>query len=115
MQPMNSPSDIAMNMPNASMMYSTFTPTFGNLSFQLAPSQTGEVNLSNGVMPYMSLEGLIYMQQVQAATNQTNTQGSQMTGQQNIQGALTFTDATGNLRMVASGGGQAQTSLTGGF
>jgi len=97
MQPMTSPSDIALNMPNASLMYSTYTPTFGNITFAIQPSMTGEVSNTFGTIPYMSLEGLIYMQQVQAATSATNTVSGNTTGQQNITGALTITDEAGNV------------------
>lgn len=100
MPPMDSPSDIAQNMPNASMMYSTFTPVFGNLNFQLAPSQTGEVNYSYGQMPYFSLEALLYMQQVQSATQPTNILPGQVSGQQNVSGQITVTGAAGNLQVA---------------
>lgn len=104
MDPMSSPSDIASNMPNASMMYSTFTPTFGNLMFQIAPSQTGEVSNQFQTIPYLSLEALIYQQQIQSATNAANTTGGQMTGQQNISGALTVSDNSGNVVAQISAG-----------
>jgi hypothetical protein len=104
MEPMNSSSDISQNMPNASLMYQTYTPTFGNLNFQIMPSQTGEVNSTFGTIPYMSLEGLLYMQQVQAATNDANTTSRQMTGQQNVTGALTVSDASGNIVAQISSG-----------
>lgn len=110
MPPMNSPSDIALNMPNASLMYSTYTPTFGNLMFQVAPSQTGEVNLSFGTIPYLSLEALIYMQQVQAQTSPVNTTGGAVAGQNNVTGAITQVDGTGNLRVAISGGGNSSVS-----
>ena len=114
MPPMNSPSSIAQNMPNASLMYSTYTPIMGNLSFQIAPSQTGAVNLSNGLLVSPSLEGLIYMQQVQSQTNQINTISTPVTGQNNVQGAITATDAVGNVRVAISGGGGNNSSV-GGF
>ena len=111
MQPMNSTSDIALNMPNASLMYSTFTPTFGNLMFQIQPSMTGEVSNTFGTIPYLSLESLIYMQQVQAQTSPTTVLAGQNTGQQNITGAYTVTDNANNVR-VAIG---ATSAATGGF
>jgi hypothetical protein len=37
------------------------------------------------------------MQQVQASTNAANQTGGQMTGQQNVSGALTLTDNSGNV------------------
>lgn len=100
MQPMDSPSDISANMPNASMMYSTFTPIFGNLSFQIAPSETGEVNYGFGTLPYFSLEALLYMQQVNNATQPQNVLPGQSTGQQNISGQYTVTGAAGNVQVA---------------
>lgn len=100
MQPMSSPSDISENMPNASMMYSTFTPIFGNLQFQIAPSQTGSVNFNFGSIPYVSLEGLIYMQQLQAPTQPSSIISGQHSGQQNVQGAITVTGAAGNVQVA---------------
>lgn len=104
MQPMNSPSDVALNMPNASLMYSTYTPTFGNLLFAIQPSMTGEVSNTFGTVPYLSLEGLIYMQQVQAATSVTNVKSGNTPGQQNVSGALTVTDQSGNVVAQISSG-----------
>jgi hypothetical protein len=111
MQPMGSPDEISANMPNASMMYSTFTPVFGNLGFQIAPSQTGEVNYSFGNVPYFSLEGLLYMQQVASATQPESITPGQHTGQQNITGQYTVTGAAGNVQ-VAIGN---STESSGGF
>lgn len=98
-------------MPNASMMYSTYTPVFGNLGFQIAPSQTGEINYGFGVMPYFSLEGLMYMQQVTAATQPSSILPGQNSGQQNISGQYTVTGPAGNVQ-VAIGSGTTQ---SGGF
>lgn len=100
MPPMNSPSDLSENMPNASMMYATFTPVFGNMNFQIAPSQTGEVNFGFGQMPYFSLEGLIYMQQVAAATQPETVLPGQSQGQQNISGQYTVTGNAGNVQVA---------------
>ncbi len=99
MQPMTS-SNLAANMPNASLMYSTFTPTFGNLMFQIAPSMTGPINFKFGTIPYLSLEALVYNQQMQAQTAPTQILPGQNTGQQNIQGQYTVTDNAGNQRLV---------------
>lgn len=100
MEPMTSPSDISQNMPNGSLMYQTYTPTFGNINFSIQPSQTGEVSNTFGTIPYLSMEALIYMQQMQAQTAPTSILPGQNTGQQNIQGNYTITDQTGNVRMV---------------
>lgn len=111
MQPMGSPNEIADNMPNQSMMYSTYTPIFGNLGFQIAPSQTGEVNFGFGNMPYFSLEALLYMQQVSAATQPSSIMPGQHAGQQNISGQYTVTGPAGNVQVAI---GQASSS-SGGF
>ena len=111
MQPMSSPSDLATNMPNASLMYSTFTPTFGNILFQIQPSMTGEVSNTFGTIPYLSLESLIYMQQIQAQTAPTSVLPGQNTGQQNVQGQYTVTDGANNVRISIG----SQSSSTGGY
>lgn len=104
MPPMDSTENLAVNMPNASLMYSTYTPTFGNLSFQIAPSMSGEVNTNFGLIPYLSLEALIYQQQIQAQTAPVSILPGQNTGQQNVQGQYTVTDNTGNVRIQMGSG-----------
>lgn len=99
MQP-NGNDDLAQNIPNNSLMFQTFTPTFGNLNFQIAPSQTGEVSNAFGTIPYLSLESLIYMQQMNAQMSPVNVMPGQNTGQQNIQGSYTIQDSNGLTRMV---------------
>ena len=98
MPPMSTPSDIALNMPNASLMYSTMTPTFGNLMFQIAPSQTGEVNYNFGMFPYMSLEALLFQQQINSPVQPSTIASGQHSGQQNIQGAYTVSGAAGQIQ-----------------
>lgn len=115
MPPMGSPSEISMNMPNTSMLYMAYTPIFGSTNFQMAPSQTGEVNLNNGIIPYVSIEATVFMLQIQSSANPMNTTGGQVTGQQNIQGGLTATDGLGNIRVAISGGGQNAPAISGAF
>lgn len=105
---MSSPSDISSNMPNASLMYSTFTPTFGNILFQIQQSSSGEISNTYGTIPYLSLESLIYMQQIQAQTAPTTVLPGQNTGQQNVQGQFTVTDNSNNVRVAI--GSQSTTS-----
>jgi hypothetical protein len=100
----SSTADLQANMPNNSLMYSAFTPTFGNLSFQISPSQTGEVSNSFGTIPYLSLEALVYMQQMNAQMSPVNVLPGQNTGQQNVQGQYTVTDQTGNVRVQIGSG-----------
>lgn len=91
---------LAQNAANNSLLYQTYTPTFGNLNFQLQPSMTGEVSDTFGTIPYMSLESLIYTQQTGAQVTPSNILGGQTTGQQNIQGSYTIQDSNGLTRMV---------------
>jgi hypothetical protein len=91
---------LAANAPNDSMMYQSFTPTFGNLNFQIQPSMTGEVSNTFGTIPYLSLESLVYQQQMQAQVSPTNIVSGQNTGQQNIQGSTTIQDSNGLTRLV---------------
>lgn len=100
MPPSNNSNDLSQNMPNQSLMYSTYTPIFGNLGFTIAPSQTGPVNYDYGQMPYFSLEGLIYMQQIAAATQPQTIMSGQHQGQQNITGQYTVTGAAGNVQVA---------------
>jgi hypothetical protein len=93
-------STLSQNIPNDSLMYQTFTPTFGNMNFVVQPSMTGEVSNTFGIIPYMSLESLIYAQQTNAQASPINLLSGQNSGQQNIQGQYTITDANGLPRMV---------------
>lgn len=92
--------NLAQNMANNSLMYASFTPTFGNINFQIMPSPTGKVSNTFGVVPYLSLESLIYQQQMNAQVSPTNIVSGQNTGQQNIQGAYTVQDQVSNTRVV---------------
>lgn len=90
---------LTQNTPNNSLMFATYTPTFGNMSFQIMPSQTGRVSNTFGTIPYLSLESLVYMQQMNAQISPTNVMSGQNGGQQNIQGSLTVQDSFGNARL----------------
>lgn len=98
MQPQNN--TLAANTDNAAQMLQTFTPTFGNLNFTIAPSMTGEVSNTFGTIPYLSLESLIYAQQTGAQIDPGKLLGGQSSGQQNIQGSYTIQDGAGLTRMV---------------
>lgn len=87
-----------------SLMFSTFTPTFGNILFQIQPSMSGEVSNTFGTIPYLSLESLIYQQQIQAQTAPVSILPGQNTGQQNVQGSYTVTDSANNVRVQIGSG-----------
>ena len=101
----DSPSDLAVNMPNASLMFASYTPTFGNLNFQIAPSMSGEVSNTFGTIPYLSLEALIYNQQIQSQTNLANTTSTKITGTQTVTGNISVVNSQGN-QTVQIGSGQ---------
>lgn len=98
MQPSSSNSNLAANTTGD--MYQMYTATFGNVNFQIQPSMTGEVSNTFGTVPYLSLESVIYAQQMQAQVSPTNIVSGQNTGTQNIQGSTTIQDSNGLNRMV---------------
>jgi len=92
-------SALSQNVPNESMMSMTYTPTFGNVSFQIMPSASGKVSNDFGTIPYLSLESVVYLQQMTAQVSPTNIVSGQNSGQQNIQGAVTVQDSLSNTRV----------------
>ena len=98
MQPSSQSSNLAANTTGA--MVEMYTATFGNMNFMIQPSQTGEVSNTFGVIPYVSLESVIYAQANGAQMNPTNLLSGQNSGQQNIQGQYTIQDNNGLTRMV---------------
>lgn len=98
MQPDTNTSNLAQNTSGAP--YEMYTSTFGNMNFAVAPSMTGEVSNTFGTIPYVSLESVIYAQQMQAQISPTNIVSGQNTGQQNIQGSTTVQDSNGLPRLV---------------
>lgn len=91
--------NIAQNVANNSLLYSSMTPIFGNMNFQIMPSLTGPVSNTYGVIPYMSLESIIFTQQQQGQTDPTQILSGQQQGSQNIQGSLSVQDSFGNARL----------------
>jgi hypothetical protein len=77
-----------------------YNATFGNMAFMIQPSQTGEVSNTFGIVPYLSLESVIYAQSMNAQTSPVNLLSGQNSGQQNIQGQYTIQDSNGLTRMV---------------
>lgn len=107
MQEMGTTSEISENMPNASMMNMMWSAIFGNIGFQQAPSQTGEINYSYGQTSYFSIEGAIYVGQINSAVNPTSILPGSTAGQQNVNGQITVTGAAGN-QQVAIGNATQQ-------
>lgn len=81
-------------------MQQAFAPIFGNTAFQIMPSETGEVSNHFGIIPYMSLESMVYQNQMTAQVSPSQVMAGQNSGQQNIQGSYTVQDSNGLARMV---------------
>ncbi len=93
-------SEVSANVPNASMMMLMYSSTFGNMSFQVTPSNPGEFQEGFETIPYLSLEALLYngqMSNQMVAPRQIQTGST--AGTQNLQGGTTITDANGNIRV----------------
>lgn len=100
MTPQESPQAATLAANTSGGLYQMYTSTFGNVNFQIAPSMTGKVSNTFSTVPYVSLESIIYAQQISAQTSPVNIVSGQNTGQQNIQGSTTIQDANGLTRMV---------------
>lgn len=98
MQPNSQATTLAANTTGG--IYEMYTATFGNMNFVISPSMTGEVSNTFGTVPYVSLESIIYSQAANAQTSPVTLLSGQNSGQQNIQGQYTITDANGLPRMV---------------
>lgn len=87
-------------IPIDALNYQSLTPTFGNMIFNIKPSDTGEVSHRFGTIPYMSLESMLQLQRLDSQQSPSNMLSGQQGGQQNIQGTTTIQDANGQTRMV---------------
>lgn len=98
MQPNSQSQNLAANTTGGQM--EMYTATFGNVNFAIAPSMTGEVSNTFGVVPYLSVESVIYAQSASSQIDPGKIMGGQSSGQQNIQGQYTIQDGNGLTRMV---------------
>ena len=97
----NSQSDIAQNAPNMSLAFSTFTPIFGNVNFQIQPASPGLVQAGFPTVPYLSLEALVYQQQsMSTQVASTSISGGGNNGQQVVASNQTTQDSTGTPRSL---------------
>lgn len=91
-------SAFAQNVSGASSMENAFSPTFGNLSFQIDPPGLQGHDIANNFpyIPYVSVEALFYEQM---ASNPLfaphNALGGSNTGQQVLGGQITQQDQNG--------------------
>jgi hypothetical protein len=96
-QPTNVVSDQAANAPNLSY---TATPVFGNMNFTiLSPPTKGKVQQGFPQLSYLSLESLIFFQNMSnPSTNPTFSLPGSNTGQVALNGQITQQDANGTSR-----------------
>jgi hypothetical protein len=98
-------SQTAENAPNASMMTLAYSATFGNLGFMVQPATAGEIQAGFPTVPYLSIEALLYNQQMSnPVVATTNISTGSTSGTQNISGSQTVTDNTGNIRVSIGSG-----------
>jgi len=94
-------SEVYQNAPNVSMMFTMFTPTFGNGDFVIQPTNPGELGQGFPTIPYLPLEALIYQQQSSNPNvSPVNTMAGSNTGQQVIQSTQSTNDTTGTPRSL---------------
>lgn len=102
------PQDMQQNIPSMALMFTMFSPTFGNYSFVVQSPQPGQLSDQFPSYPYLSLEALLYMGQASNPTvSPTNVQTGSTSGVQNLAGAQVSNDGTGTARSLT--GFQAST------
>lgn len=93
--------ELYQNIPSMALMFTMYTPTFGNGAFVVQPASPGVVQSGFPSIPYMPLEAMIYQQQSSnPMSSPTNITGGSNTGQQVISSTQTANDATGNARYL---------------
>lgn len=94
--------NLYMNLPNAALMQTMYSTTFGNASFMVMPAQKTQKSHGFPSIPYISLEALLYQgQSSNPQVSPSNIQTGNTTGIQNLQGAQTQQDATGTARSLS--------------
>jgi hypothetical protein len=95
--------DLYSNMPNASMAFTMWSTTFGNMNMiitppaPMIPGKPDQVQAGFPALPYQGIEALLYTQQASnpvVPANQVLT--GQTTGAQNVSGQQTMKDNQGN-------------------
>ena len=83
------------NAPNASLMFTMYSTTFGNGAFELLPPATGNMEDGFPSIPYLSLEAIIYQQQSSNPLSSPNqTIAGVSAGQQMIGSSQVAQDST---------------------
>jgi hypothetical protein len=97
----DSPSDLQDNLPSMALMFTAFSPTFGNYSFMTQAPQPGQLSDQFPSFPYQSLEAYFYVLNASNPTvSPTNVQTGSTSGIQALTGAQTQSDAAGTTRSL---------------
>lgn len=97
----NFQNELYQNIPSMALMFTMYTPTFGNGGFVIQPASPGEVQDGFPSIPYLPLEAMIYQQQASnPITSPVNVMGGANTGQQVISSTQTANDSTGTARQL---------------
>lgn len=94
-------SDTYQNAPNLSMMFTMYTTTFGNGSFNIqAPPSIDDVQSGFPQVPDLPIEAIFYQQQSSNPNySATNSVGGNTGGNTNIASQQAMTDQTGVQRV----------------
>lgn len=98
----NYQSDSSANTPNESMMFTMYTTTFGNGSFNIqAPPSVDDVQAGFPSVPYLSLESILYQQQSSNPNySPTNNVGGSTAGETAVSSQQSMSDQTGITRLL---------------
>ncbi len=93
------------NIPNASMSMLMYSPVFGNMALQVMAPSKGVKARGFPVVSSPSLEALLYNGQMSnPLVAPSNLQTGSTAGTQNVQGGITTTDTSGNIRVAIGSG-----------
>lgn len=100
--------ELYSNMPNASLAFTMWSNTFGNMNMMITPPQSmipgkpDQVQAGFPGLPYLSLEALLYQQQSSnPVVAPPNILTGNTAGAQTIQGQSQIKDGNGNQVYVA--------------
>ena len=94
-------SNLYGNIPNMSLMFTMYAPTFGNYSFQIIPAIPGKTQSQFPTIPYLPLEALLYQNQsANPMSSPVNLTAGVAGAEQRIGGTSTMNDQFGTTRFA---------------
>lgn len=98
----NFETSLYQNLPNASLAFTMWTTTFGAGNFMIQPASPQDQEAGFPSIPYLSLEALMYQQQMSNPVSAPNNiLTGNTSGAQNISGQQTMKDGNGQTVYVA--------------